>query len=52
MIKVGITQRVSTNSDYNERRDCLDQRWPLFLLRLGMLAVPIPNSLPNPDVFF
>lgn len=52
MIKIGITQRVSSCSNYNERRDCLDQRWPIFLQRLGMLAVPIPNSLPNPDVFF
>lgn len=40
---VGITQRVSVEERFAERRDCLDQRWLAFLAECGLLPVPLPN---------
>ncbi len=40
---VAITQRVAAVPAYAERRDCLDQAWPKFLERCGLLALAIPN---------
>lgn len=40
---VGITQRVVVDPRHGERRDALDQRWPLFLAACGLAAVPLPN---------
>lgn len=48
MIQVGITQRVEIVAAYNERRDCLDQRWPVLLSGLDLIGVPIANSLCEP----
>lgn len=45
--RVGITQRVATIAGYEERRDCLDQRWFMLIESIGMVPVPIPNSLNN-----
>lgn len=47
-MKIGISQRVEVISRYNERRDCLDQRWQYLLSELGYLAVPISNSFLEP----
>ena len=44
MKRVGITQRVEVVERYNERRDCLDQRWSVLLGQCGILPVPLPNS--------
>jgi gamma-glutamyl-gamma-aminobutyrate hydrolase PuuD len=41
---IGVTQRVDVVASYNERRDCLDQRWVSFLQACGLTLVPIPNS--------
>ena len=38
-----ISQRVDIHSDYNERRDALDQRWASLLLQAGHMALPIFN---------
>lgn len=47
MKKLGITQRVEIISSYNERRDCLDQRWSTLSYRLGYIPVPLPNNSNN-----
>ena len=44
-MKVGITQRVDSISNYNEIRDSLDQRWYELFEVLGMKTLPIPNGL-------
>lgn len=44
-MKVGITQRVESVSDYSETRDSLDQRWYELFEALGMKVLPIPNGL-------
>lgn len=48
MMLIGLSQRVDEVLAYKERRDCLDQQWHLLLTTLELLAVPIPNSLPDP----
>ena len=44
---IGITQRVEFNKDYNEVRDCLDQKWTKLLCRAGIDFILLPNSLDN-----
>ena len=46
-IKVGITQRVDRFESYNENRDALDQRLIDWVIQLGYMPIPIPNSLVN-----
>ncbi len=43
MLRIGITQRVEVVTAYQERRDCLDQRWGDLLGRVGMFCVPLAN---------
>ena len=43
MKRLGITQRVEVIKKYDERRNCLDQRWSLFANRLGYLPLPLAN---------
>jgi putative glutamine amidotransferase len=43
-----VTQRVHDVAGRAERRDALDQQWAPFLAQLGLLAVPVPNLLPDP----
>lgn len=40
---IGISQRVEFINNYNETRDCLDQRWTLLAHELNCLVYPIPN---------
>ena len=44
MKRLGITQRVEIISSYNERRDCLDQRWSTLSSKLGYIPIPLPNN--------
>lgn len=37
------TQRVEVVSDYQERRDCADQRIADFIKECGFLPLPVPN---------
>ena len=46
-MRVAITQRVEIISDYDERRDCLDQAWTNLLTEIGCDTVPVPNKLPD-----
>lgn len=41
--KVLISQRVTIDPQTGERRDALDQRWPVFLAQCGALAIAVPN---------
>ena len=43
MKKLGITQRVENIIEYNERRDCLDQRLSSLSYHLGFIPLPLPN---------
>ncbi len=47
-MRIAITQRVEKVPDYDERRDCLDQRWSSLMEGLGIDLVPVPNGLRNP----
>lgn len=47
MNKIGITQRVDLEKNYDERRDCLDQRWSNLILELGHIPIPLPNIAPE-----
>lgn len=44
MKTVAFTQRVEIIENYNERRDCADQRISDFIYSCGYLPVPIPNN--------
>lgn len=44
MIRIGITQRATGPDAFGERRTALDMRWPTFLARCGLAAVPLPND--------
>ncbi len=48
MTRIGVTQRVSVVEEYEERRDCLDQRWATFLESVGCVPVPLPNLVDEP----
>ena len=43
MKRIGITQRVDFIESYSETRDCLDQRWNLFMQEMGFLLIPLNN---------
>lgn len=45
MKTVAVTQRVVVDPPHGTRRDCLDQVWPKFLLKCGLVPIPIPNSV-------
>jgi putative glutamine amidotransferase len=45
MRRIGITQRVEVVEDYEERRDCLDQRWGPLLRSMGLLPIPLCNRI-------
>ncbi len=49
MKRIGITQRVEVIGAYQERRDCLDQRWAGLLSSLGYVVIPVPNTIDEPE---
>jgi putative glutamine amidotransferase len=49
LIKVAVSQRVDLWVDRDERRDALDQRLCQWLLAVGCLPIPVPNTLATPD---
>lgn len=51
MKTVLLSQRVEVIESYNERRDCLDQRWCGFLEACGCMPVPVMNCLGDMDGF-
>jgi N5-(cytidine 5'-diphosphoramidyl)-L-glutamine hydrolase len=44
MTLVVVSQRVTIEPRYGERRDCLDQAWTRFLLACGLTPMPAPNQ--------
>ena len=45
MKTIAVTQRVDLVDKHAERRDCLDQRWTLFLSCCKLLPILIPNNV-------
>lgn len=45
MSRIGLTQRVEDVEAYDERRDCLDQRWAPLLQSFGIDPVPLFNRI-------
>ncbi len=43
--RIGISLRVVTAQNYEEKRDALSQNWTIFLEKLSLIPVLIPNSL-------
>ena len=43
--KIGISLRVVNAVNYDEKRDALSQDWPVFLEKLGLNPIFIPNTL-------
>jgi N5-(cytidine 5'-diphosphoramidyl)-L-glutamine hydrolase len=52
MTRIGLTQRIITITDTQERRDSLDQRWISLLTGLELVPVPIPNLIADVDAYF
>lgn len=44
MKRIVYTQRVEVIENYQERRDCADQRIAQFILACGFLPIPLPNE--------
>lgn len=45
MTLIAVTQRTQIIAEYDETRDCLDQRWHDFLLACNITPLIIPNNL-------
>lgn len=41
---VAVSMRIVVDEKTKERRDALDRRFPLFLARCGLTALPVPND--------
>jgi len=48
-MRIAVSQRVHEIPAYRERRDCIDQRWAHVLESLGLVPVPLPNGLQDPQ---
>ena len=49
--KIGITLRVETFQDYNEKRDALSHDWFDFFQKLNFVPILIPNKLHDVELF-
>lgn len=45
MTRIGLSQRVEEVEAYEERRDCLDQRWAPLVESFGLDPVPLFNRI-------
>ena len=45
ILKVAVSQRVDVYPDRGERRDALDQRLCQWLVEVGCVPIPVPNTL-------
>jgi gamma-glutamyl-gamma-aminobutyrate hydrolase PuuD len=48
---IAVSQRIVEVPGYEERRDCLDQQWTVWLNSLGFECVPVPNRCTFPARF-
>lgn len=44
MARIGLTQRVEVVEEYDERRDCLDQRWAEVIHSFDSTPIPLCNE--------
>jgi gamma-glutamyl-gamma-aminobutyrate hydrolase PuuD len=51
MKRIGISQRVIYDTSRLERRDVLDQKWQELADLVGLILIPIPNKVRNPERF-
>lgn len=51
MNRIGLTQRVEEVEAYEERRDCLDQRWAPLVQSFGLDPVPLSNLIDDVDAY-
>jgi len=51
-LKIGITSRITENTNYVERRDAISHDWPKFLEKINAYPIIIPNSISNLQSFF
>lgn len=49
--RLGISLRVEHIAKYNEKRDALSQDWIIFLEKLNVVPILIPNKLSNVNEF-
>ena len=49
--KIALTMRIVEAPDYDETRDALSHAWTLLSDSWGVLPVPIPNGLSEPESF-
>ncbi len=49
--RIGISLRVMSALNYDEKRDSLSQDWPIFLEKLNFNPIFIPNSLCDVKTF-
>ena len=50
-MRIAVSQRADEVSSHKERRDALDQRWAQRIEPLGLLPVPVPNGLQDPQAW-
>lgn len=51
-LKIGITSRITENTNYVEKRDAISHDWPKFLENFHAFPIIIPNSITKPEEFF
>jgi N5-(cytidine 5'-diphosphoramidyl)-L-glutamine hydrolase len=51
LLKIGISSRIVTAPNYDEKRDALSHDWAKFLESMDFLPIIIPNNLSNVKQF-
>jgi gamma-glutamyl-gamma-aminobutyrate hydrolase PuuD len=41
---IAISQRVAVDTQFGERRNCLDQLWTKFMMACGLTPIAVPNE--------
>jgi putative glutamine amidotransferase len=44
MSLIAVSQRVEVDSQFGERRDCLDRLWTKFMMACGLTPIQVPNE--------
>ena len=51
MTRIGLTQRVEVVESYDERRDCLDQRWAPVVRSFDSTPIPLCNETKDVEAY-
>ena len=51
MSRIGLTQRVEVVESYDERRDCLDQRWAPVVRSFDSIPIPLCNETEDVEAY-